>query len=97
MKCDKCGQGDMVEKNGKNGAFMACTNYPNCRNTANVEAGTQAPAYPTDKIASKNTTMYTSYAKDIFIALNQPNQTETPAQMMEMAVALVQQAKVAFE
>jgi len=32
LKCDKCG-GDMVVKWGRNGRFMACSNFPRCRNT----------------------------------------------------------------
>ena len=30
--CDKCGA-QMLLKNGKNGSFYACSNYPNCKNT----------------------------------------------------------------
>lgn len=30
-KCEKCG-GDMVGKSGKYGLFIACSNYPNCKN-----------------------------------------------------------------
>ena len=40
VKCDKCG-GDMVIRTGKFGEFMACSNYPNCKNimTMQKEAG----------------------------------------------------------
>ncbi len=31
--CDKCGQGEMVEKAGKFGIFLACSRYPECDNT----------------------------------------------------------------
>ncbi len=31
-KCDKCGA-DMVIKNGRNGKFLACSAYPDCKNT----------------------------------------------------------------
>jgi len=31
-KCEKCG-GDMVIKWGRNGRFLACSNYPECKNT----------------------------------------------------------------
>ena len=31
QKCEKCGS-DMVEKSGKYGPFVACSNYPNCKN-----------------------------------------------------------------
>lgn len=31
-KCSKCG-GKMIEKNGKYGKFLGCSNYPDCKNT----------------------------------------------------------------
>jgi len=34
-KCDKCGQG-MIIKIGRFGKFMACSNYPDCKNTKQV-------------------------------------------------------------
>ena len=37
MTCDKCGQGEMVEKAGKFGIFLACTRYPDCDNTKELE------------------------------------------------------------
>lgn len=35
VPCDKCGA-LMVIKNGKFGKFLACPNFPNCRNTKNI-------------------------------------------------------------
>jgi DNA topoisomerase-1 len=35
--CDKCGQGQMVEKAGKFGIFLACSRYPDCDNTKEIE------------------------------------------------------------
>ncbi len=35
-KCDKCGA-DMVIKNGRNGKFLACSAYPECKNTKPLE------------------------------------------------------------
>ncbi len=35
--CDKCGQGEMVEKAGKFGIFLACNRYPECDNTRELE------------------------------------------------------------
>ncbi|HXT69551.1 MAG TPA: type I DNA topoisomerase [Vicinamibacterales bacterium] len=35
--CDKCGQGEMVEKAGKFGIFLACNRYPDCDNTKELE------------------------------------------------------------
>ncbi|PIS05129.1 MAG: type I DNA topoisomerase [Candidatus Buchananbacteria bacterium CG10_big_fil_rev_8_21_14_0_10_42_9] len=34
-KCEKCGS-DMVIKMGRFGKFLACTNYPECKNTKNL-------------------------------------------------------------
>jgi DNA topoisomerase-1 len=36
--CDKCTQGEMVEKSGKFGIFLACSRYPDCDNTRELEA-----------------------------------------------------------
>jgi len=45
ITCDKCGQGEMVEKSGKFGIFLACSRYPDCDNTKELEpaeaAGTE--------------------------------------------------------
>ena len=40
--CDKCGAGEMVEKAGKFGIFLACSRYPDCDNTKEIET----PAAP---------------------------------------------------
>jgi DNA topoisomerase I len=37
VTCDKCGQGEMVEKAGKFGIFLACSRYPDCDNTKELE------------------------------------------------------------
>ncbi len=37
MPCDKCGQGEMVEKAGRFGIFLACSRYPDCDNTKELE------------------------------------------------------------
>jgi DNA topoisomerase-1 len=37
MTCDKCGLGQMVEKAGKFGIFLACSRYPDCDNTKEIE------------------------------------------------------------
>ena len=33
--CPKCG-GTLVERNGKNGVFLGCSNYPRCKYTINI-------------------------------------------------------------
>ncbi|TFG89705.1 MAG: type I DNA topoisomerase, partial [Syntrophobacterales bacterium] len=35
LTCDKC-KSSMVIKWGKNGKFLACSNYPDCKNTGNI-------------------------------------------------------------
>ncbi|MBU0613328.1 topoisomerase DNA-binding C4 zinc finger domain-containing protein [Patescibacteria group bacterium] len=37
-KCDRCGK-PMVVKSGRYGEFLACTGYPDCKNTINVSRG----------------------------------------------------------
>ena len=36
IKCDKC-DGELVIKFGRNGEFLACSNYPKCKNTKNFK------------------------------------------------------------
>jgi len=38
QKCEKCGS-DMVIKNGRNGKFLACSAYPDCKNTKALDDG----------------------------------------------------------
>lgn len=33
----KCGNGIMVNRGGKNGDFLGCSNFPECKNTAQIE------------------------------------------------------------
>lgn len=40
--CPKCEKGVMVQKSGRNGPFLSCTNFPPCRKSMNVP---QVPAY----------------------------------------------------
>ncbi|MBN1900906.1 type I DNA topoisomerase [Candidatus Sumerlaeota bacterium] len=43
VKCEKCGR-NMVVRNGKRGRFLACSGYPECRNTKPYPIGAQCPA-----------------------------------------------------
>jgi DNA topoisomerase-1 len=47
-KCDKCGKGEMVEKAGKFGIFLACSTYPDCDNTRELEPA-EAPTEELDE------------------------------------------------
>ncbi len=58
-KCPECSK-DLVVKSGKNGIFAACTGYPDCKYTANVEMkddgtlGIKAtPGNETDEVCEK--------------------------------------------
>jgi DNA topoisomerase-1 len=48
LVCEKCGK-PMVIKWGKNGRFLACTNYPECKNTMNFTQGDQGEIRPEEK------------------------------------------------
>jgi DNA topoisomerase I len=60
LKCELDG-GDMVIKWGRNGEFLACSNYPDCRNTKEFSRDDQggihvrevAPLAPTDEVCEK--------------------------------------------
>ena len=41
--CDKCGR-PMILKKGRYGAFLACSGYPECRNTRSRTSGLRCPA-----------------------------------------------------
>ena len=48
LVCEKCGK-PMVIKWGKNGRFLACTNYPACKNTKNFKQDEKGEILPEDK------------------------------------------------
>ena len=50
--CDKCGA-NMVIKPGRFGEFLACPNFPKCRNTRPLEGEKRAPPEETDKVCPK--------------------------------------------
>jgi DNA topoisomerase-1 len=49
--CDKCGA-QMVYKNGRFGRFLACPNYPKCKNTKAVDANGKIPEKKEDTSVS---------------------------------------------
>jgi DNA topoisomerase-1 len=55
-KCELCNR-DMVEKNGRFGTFLACTGYPECKNTRSLqedrEEGKDKKVQYTDEICDK--------------------------------------------
>ncbi|MBU1261403.1 type I DNA topoisomerase [bacterium] len=50
--CDKCGA-NMVIKPGRFGEFLACPNFPKCRNTRALKEEKRVPPEETDKICPK--------------------------------------------
>ena len=54
MDCDKCGS-PMVIKTGRYGKFIACTNYPDCRNTKPyvIKVGVDCPRCGGDLVEKK--------------------------------------------
>jgi DNA topoisomerase I len=48
LVCEKCRM-PMVIKWGKNGRFLACTNYPECKNTMNFTQGDKGEIRPEEK------------------------------------------------
>ncbi len=50
LVCDKCGS-PMIIKWGKNGRFIACSNYPECKNTMNIPQGNNGEATQRETMA----------------------------------------------
>jgi DNA topoisomerase-1 len=53
-KCEKCGS-PMVIRTGRHGRFMACSAYPKCRNTRNVEQPAETDGKPAAAPAPQTT------------------------------------------
>lgn len=43
VRCPACGEGQLVQRKGKYGAFLGCTRYPACRHTGKIEASQENP------------------------------------------------------
>lgn len=54
LACEKCGS-PMIIKWGRNGSFLACSNYPACRNTRNVAFDNSEHAEKPEDIAEEIT------------------------------------------
>jgi DNA topoisomerase-1 len=52
LTCEKCGR-PMVIKWGKNGRFLACTNYPECKNTMNFTQDDKGEIRPEERQAAE--------------------------------------------
>lgn len=53
IKCTKCQDGEYLIRKGKNGEFLACSNYPACNSTQNFEKNEAGEIKITDKPAFK--------------------------------------------
>ncbi|MBI4690588.1 MAG: type I DNA topoisomerase [Nitrospirae bacterium] len=53
-KCEKCGL-PMVIRWGRHGRFMACTGYPDCKNTRPLEQQSSEPGQQTTPVTSEET------------------------------------------
>jgi DNA topoisomerase I len=53
ITCDKCKKGKMVKRQGANGEFLGCQNYPKCKNTMNVDGKENSKPTTTKKKCPK--------------------------------------------
>lgn len=51
--CDRCGQANLVIKLGRNGRFLACPRYPECRNTRSLDEDGSSGPQVTDEVCPK--------------------------------------------
>ena len=51
-KCEKCGR-DMIVKNGRNGQFLACSGYPECKNTKSLAQESKTSEIPCPQCGGK--------------------------------------------
>lgn len=81
-KCAKCGS-DMVFKVGKFGKFLACSNYPKCKNTKAISIGIKCPEDGGDiveKRSKKGKVFFgcANYPKCSFASWYRPTQKKCP-------------------
>ena len=94
--------GPLKESKGKNVSVTIGTSadgkFKNIRNFHEEAGGSQTVIQTIKPAMSRNpsTTMYVSYAKDLFIALDKETAGSIKTQM-DVAIGLVKQARTAFE
>jgi DNA topoisomerase I len=83
--CPQC-QGDLVEKSGRFGKFIACTNYPDCKYTKPYTMGLHCPSEGCtgeliERISKKRKKFYgcSRYPSCDFISGLQPKEGECPS------------------
>ena len=90
MNCKKCDTGQMVQKEGKNGLFMACDKYPNCKYTASVPESAKPKDTP-EVIARAAIASVSDKAKEYHLSVEEVRaralecaiECMTPSQRME--------------
>ncbi|HXN05461.1 MAG TPA: type I DNA topoisomerase [Nitrospiria bacterium] len=82
--CEKCG-GTMIVKVGRFGRFLACSNYPDCKNTKPISLGVKCPregcnGEATQKRSKRGRVFYgcTAYPKCDFALWDRPVARECP-------------------
>lgn len=61
--CPRCKQGILVKRNGKNGAFWGCSNFPTCRMTCNDIDGKPAINKSENNSETRNNIAYDTYVQ----------------------------------
>jgi ssDNA-binding Zn-finger/Zn-ribbon topoisomerase 1 len=52
-ECPKCGEGELVIKTGRFGAFIGCSKYPKCRHTESLPTGVKCPQCGEGELAER--------------------------------------------
>ncbi len=83
--CEKCGGNFLVKKNRYGGSFLACENYPKCKNTKPISTGIACPEEGCDgelvERVSKNRKRFygcSRYPKCKYVIWNKPVKKECP-------------------
>jgi DNA topoisomerase I len=82
-KCDKCGA-PMLVKRGRFGRFLACSKYPECKNSKPISIGVTCPkgcgGYISERRSKRGKTFYgcSSYPKCDFVSWDRPRNEACP-------------------
>jgi len=83
-KCEKCGS-EMLLKRGRFGRFLACSNYPKCKNAKPISLGISCPkegcdGYMTERLSKRGKPFYgcSAYPKCRYIIWSKPVKTPCP-------------------
>ncbi len=84
-KCEKCGGSFVVKKNRYGGSFLACENYPKCKNTKPISTGIKCPEEGCDgelveRVSRNRRRFYgcSRYPDCKFVIWNKPVNRECP-------------------